>query len=422
MLELKKDTLIIEAIDAAHGDAILVRFYDPDAEHERLLLVDAGPKAATGPDGVKYVPYETRIVPRLTAIRKERDARALVDIRAGLPATVLDLVVCTHIDDDHIAGVDRLYDCLANGVKCAKDGGAIEAKRLWFNSFSSMMGTVDINDAVSETPEVIVQSVGQGETVTANAQKHGAAINQGAAGQLIAGLQDWPTQFAPAKMKVLSPDKKSLENLAKDWKKEMAKLKKAVASAQATGVFPPDRSVPNLSSIVMLVEAFGRKALLTGDQLSKNILPALRKSGLLKAGDTFHVDLMKVPHHGSIANVQQDFIDQVTADIYVFCANGKDWNPDPPVLKMIAAEAEKGRKFTMAFTTGDIAYPQNGKGKLPDIDGDVVKTLDEALDLLAAKFPKFKTNVTIVKRDPASHALAFGLGKGKNEIGGASHG
>ena len=54
--------VIFEAIDAAHGDSILVR-YQGNSGFQRIILVDAGPKSANNEDGEKYVPYEDRVIP-----------------------------------------------------------------------------------------------------------------------------------------------------------------------------------------------------------------------------------------------------------------------------------------------------------------------------------------------------------------------
>ena len=40
-----------------------------------------------------------------------------------------------------------------------------------------------------------------------------------------------------------------------------------------------------------------------------------------------HVDILKVPHHGSERNISETFFDIVTADVYVISANGRDDNP-----------------------------------------------------------------------------------------------
>ncbi|HRE19421.1 MAG TPA: MBL fold metallo-hydrolase [Rhabdaerophilum sp.] len=423
MISLENETLIVEAIDAGHGDALLVRYYRENGDIPVILLVDGGPSSARNPKRETFNPYKDRVIPWLREVRENLEAEGRLGARANDPNVVLDLVVCTHIDDDHIAGIDRLYDCLANQEKCAPGGDAIEARQLWFNSFSAMLKGIDIVDAVSDQPVTVVQGVAQGERVTVNAPKHGATINAGAPGGLIAGLHIWDKRFAPAKITVLNPDRKALENLAKDWRKEMAKVKTEVQTSALEGRFPVDRAVPNLSSIVMVVECFGRSVLLTGDQLSKNILPALDKAYPDRQGK-HRFDVVKVPHHGSIANVQREFVERVQADVYVFCANGKDQNPDPPTLELFAQAAGPDRRFTMAFTTGGLVYDKAGKKdepKLPPkLGADSVETLDQALAVLRMRYPDFREYVTVVKRDPDSHALGFGLKKtGGIDIAGA---
>jgi hypothetical protein len=401
--------VIFEAIDAAHGDAILLR-YQGNGGFERIILVDAGPKSAHDEKGNKYVPYEKRVIPRLLEIKKARDKKPKSkDIRAGQPELALDLVMCTHIDDDHIAGVERLYCCLSGNGQCAPGGDTVEAKTLWFNSFSKLMGDVNIDEAVAEP-----LSVSQGEHLTSFALSKGAAatINKDAPGQLVA-VGQVPKGFAPATITVTNPDKKALEKLRKEWLakvKESKGKKTAAAEPSATGgevKFKPDQAVANLSSIVLLVEVFGRKILLTGDQRGDHVLQGLIDTEKAEDGK-LHVDIMKVPHHGAIGNNPKEFIEAVTADTYVFCANGKDQNPDPPVLALVAAEAKKGRKFTMAFTNGSMVYEKDKSGKFGKIGKTTVKTLEEAIAELK-KDPDIRKNVKFVFRDAKKHSLVFEL-------------
>ena len=403
--------MIFEAIDAAHGDAVLVR-YKGNAGFERIILVDGGPKSAKNEKGKAYVPYETRVIPRLMEIKKERDAKKKTeDIRSGEPVLALDLVACTHIDDDHIAGIERLYGCLSGNGKCAVDGDKVEAKRLWFNSFSTLLGdAIDIGAAVlAEAKDAVVQSVNQGENLTTFALQFRSTINEDAPGLLVAAGQT-PKGFLPAKVTILNPNTKALEKLRKDWLAAVKKKKKGEAAPMALNAtqFKADQAVANLSSIVMLVEGFGRRILLTGDQRGDHVLEGLINTGRMKKGETFHVDVMKVPHHGSTANVQPEFIAAVTADVYVFSANGKDQNPDPPVLELVAREAKKGRKFTMAFTNGAMAYEKDKKGKLPKIGAKTVKTLADAIAELK-KDADVRNNVKFLFRDPAQHSLMLQL-------------
>ena len=408
--------MIFEAIDAAFGDAILIR-YPGNMGFERIILIDGGPKSATNEKGTRYVPYETRVVPRLMEIKKERDANPN-DLNAGRPRLDLDLVVCTHIDDDHIAGIERLYGCLSGDTTCASNGQSIEAKRLWFNSFSELLGDeVNIAAALAANkPEAIAAAVSDGEETTKYALATSTRINDDVPGKLITvGYQ--PKDMLPAKVTVLNPGEKSLTKLRKEWIKGVKLIEKralekaakeAITAGTAAKVFKPDAAVANLSSIVMLVEGFGRRILLTGDQLSTDILDGLEETKRWKKGETLHVDIMKVPHHGSGANVQQKFIDAVKADVYLFSANGKDQNPDVPVLEMVAREAKKGRKFTMAFTNGGMNYQPDRQGEFWKIGRKMIKTLAEAITELK-KDPDIAKNIKFVFRDPAKHSLVFSL-------------
>ena len=101
--------ITFEAIDAGHGDAIVIR-YMGDMGYERVLLIDAGPDSTGKHNEGSYSPLKERIIPRLLEIKAERDARSPdEDITAGDPELDLDLVVCTHVHDDHIDGVVRLF-------------------------------------------------------------------------------------------------------------------------------------------------------------------------------------------------------------------------------------------------------------------------------------------------------------------------
>lgn|GEM_PF-3464374 len=107
-----------------------------------------------------------------------------------------------------------------------------------------------------------------------------------------------------------------------------------------------DTSVFNLSSIVILAESTGqggtmRRMLLTGDARGDHILEGLEAAKLLKDRKC-HVDLLKLPHHGSNRNLERDFFKSVTADHYVVSSNGERFdNPDQDTLEWLA-EARKG--------------------------------------------------------------------------------
>jgi beta-lactamase superfamily II metal-dependent hydrolase len=92
----------------------------------------------------------------------------------------------------------------------------------------------------------------------------------------------------------------------------------------------------NLASIMLLVEEDGASVLLTGDGVSTEILDGLARHDKLDANGRIHVDVLKVQHHGALANVETKFVKQVTADHYIFCGNGNHKNPEVEVVQAFA--------------------------------------------------------------------------------------
>lgn len=403
--------IIFEAIDAGHGDAILIR-YQGTLGFERILLIDAGPDSTGGHNGASYKPLTKSVLPRLLEIKAERDAKSAdEDIKAGEPQLTLDLVVCTHVHDDHIDGIVRLFSGWSNNGGLPDGAEQITAPRLWHNSFSEIVGDVDIDAATAK--EAISLSVPDGENLSDFANAIGTNVNKGADGKLI-GPGFRPKGFGPATITVLNPGKEELEDLKKEWAKAAKKKASTDGETQALGEldlkeFKEDNSVLNLSSITMLIEWKGRRILLTGDQRGDFVLKSLETLRLKEENKPFHVDILKVPHHGSKANVQKKFIAGVTADTYVFSANGRDQNPDPEVLEIVAHEAKKGRKFTMAFTNQDMNYMPDKKGNDPKFtEGQPVKTLKAAIDFLKDD-PDVAANITFEFRKPGAHSLVYAL-------------
>jgi hypothetical protein len=119
-----------------------------------------------------------------------------------------------------------------------------------------------------------------------------------------------------------------------DFLKKHPDERKSTASLAAF----TDTSVPNLSSIVVLAEAGGKSMLLTGDARGDKILAGLELVGLLKKGDKMHVDILKAPHHGSSRNLDPILFHRLTADHYVFSADGEYGNPERETLQMLLDE------------------------------------------------------------------------------------
>jgi hypothetical protein len=86
---------------------------------------------------------------------------------------------------------------------------------------------------------------------------------------------------------------------------------------------------------MLLAEADGRTVLLTGDGHGRDVVRGLKEAGRLDEQGRIHVDVLKVQHHGAVANMTPAFARDITADVYIFCGDGEHGNPEPRVVREI---------------------------------------------------------------------------------------
>jgi beta-lactamase superfamily II metal-dependent hydrolase len=131
----------------------------------------------------------------------------------------------------------------------------------------------------------------------------------------------------------------------------------------------------------MLAESGDKRMLLTGDARGDKILAGLEMVGLLKAKGKMHVDVLKVPHHGSDNNMETVFFQRVTADHYVMSGDGEHGNPERATLEMLLA-ARGNAKYTIHLT-----YPTDeiDRGRKEDWEKEQAKEKKKKLKNPAKK-------------------------------------
>ena len=95
---------------------------------------------------------------------------------------------------------------------------------------------------------------------------------------------------------------------------------------------------------MFLAEIKNRKILFTGDGLGPDVIDILSKNAMLDQSGKFHVDVLKVPHHGSDRNTSLEFFNTVNAKYYIISANGRDDNPSLNTLRWIIESEEQLKK------------------------------------------------------------------------------
>ncbi|MGW1671603.1 hypothetical protein [Streptomyces sp. NPDC002324] len=108
--------------------------------------------------------------------------------------------------------------------------------------------------------------------------------------------------------------------------------------------------MPNLSSIVLLLRHAEGTALLTGDARGDHVLAGLRALDLLDDAP-LHVDLLKLPHHGSDRNVEPGFFERIRADHYVVSADGvRHHHPGEDTLRWLVESRAPEDEYVVHLT------------------------------------------------------------------------
>jgi hypothetical protein len=330
----------LEALRADQGDSLLLHYGPDDAP---LLAVIDG-----GPSGV----YKRTLRPRLEELRASRSPDE------PLP---LQLVAVSHIDDDHIRGVLDLVGQVAREQEDGDDP-TFEVLALWHNSFEDIVGgggPASLPAAVSalatgataraaglsEPARLVVASIAQGRRLRDTASALALDVNRPFDGPVVAPRTvDWGDGL---ELVVVGPDRERLGDLQKRWQRDV----RDETPSESIVASYLDRSVYNLSSIVVLAKMRRKTMLLTGDARGDDVLAGLRTAGLLKRLP-LHVDILKLPHHGSDRNVETEFFRQVVADHYVVSADGTDDNPEIATFEMIS-DAREDDDFVLHLTNRD---------------------------------------------------------------------
>ena len=321
----QRSRLRLVVVQAAFGDCLVLEA--TGAAGTSRILIDGGPGGTF-----------THLEP------------VLADLAASGHA--LDLAILSHVDNDHVVGLLDLLAAMRTPVPGARPLPRIRA--LWHNSFGQALGSLELEPRArtalatagrSATPmpltAAVLRGVGEGDELRRAAQALRIPINEGFA-QGHVRLDSAPEiRMAGLSIRILGPSQRILERLRKQWERWLAR-KAGVAA---------DGSVPNLSSIVMLATLGRRSVLLTGDARGDHILQGLAEADLLDAEGRRHVSVLKMPHHGSIRNIDGAFLRAVTADTYVVSADGRYGNPDHEALAAtVEAAREQGRPIEIVFT------------------------------------------------------------------------
>ncbi|UBM59570.1 MBL fold metallo-hydrolase [Marinilongibacter aquaticus] len=323
--------------------------------------------------------------------------------KIGEEGGVLEKMILTHIDADHIQGAIRLLK--ENNVS-----KFIEIKEIWHNTFRHLSDKKQISLDKSQK-RILDQLIRRGYPVRENEIKGEQEISaeQGTTvGALILqGKYSWNSDFEGnaistdfhkkitigenEELVLLSPNKRKLEQLKSFWRDELYRYgvsydggnselyddafemfmswEKDTSIKQSVKIsaeketfqdllqkpFKEDTTVTNGSSIAFILKIQEKNLLFLADAHPDLIVQSLKeykKDGIIK------FDLIKVSHHGSFNNISKDLLELVDSPKYLISTNGGRHNhPDKETIAhIINRQTNFHREIYFNYITDNSKY------------------------------------------------------------------
>ena len=331
---------------ARDGDSLLLEYGDGEPEHR--ILIDGGRAGTYG------------------------DIKTLLAENVGEAG--LDLLVVTHIDQDHILGILRLFD----------DDGRVPIHDVWFNGFGHLSDSPFESFGPKDGELLTTALLSQQVKWNVAFDTHPVEIGRAFSG-LDKGL-----------ITIVSPDRDQLEALIPTWTTECRKqglipgqdpeeppppgwesFGPIDVAVLAEEDFEADPSLANQTSIAFLFEYDGVRILFTGDADDQRLIDSIRPLADAEGG-RLRLDALKVSHHGSRKNLSKGLLELIDCERYLISTSGaRHKHPDPVamarILKFGGADKELIFNYEDRALRWDIASMREEFGycvtKPPGIDG-----------------------------------------------------
>lgn len=304
--------------DVNGGDGIWVR-YRGKSEKSHNILIDGG-------YGRSYHGAFKKVIGQIIELEE-----------------VVDLWIITHIDGDHIGAILAFIN-----DSSFKDKESI-VHSFWFNH---------TNFEVPNQSSAI--SVSQGIKL------RGHLANVGIVEESFIDTAVAERQLHDVRFQILSPlpEKRAIAN--DDWlleegatkvsRKKEADYGKTIEELKLNQ-FAEDDDVPNGSSIAFILKYKNYSGLFLADAHPSDIISSLKSLGYSSV-NKLKVNFVKVAHHGSKVNTNDELLSLIDCTNYIFSANGiSHFHPDKEVLaRIVTHESRKpDTKIKLSFVVDNIS-------------------------------------------------------------------
>lgn len=280
-------SLTIKVLQALHGDALRVRFLGNDRKYHNILV-----------DGGFTKTYRA-------TLRKEVKQILSADEK-------IDLFVITHTDQDHISGVLAFI---------SEFGELNLVDKYWFNHSNLNVMLRNPSDKISIGNGIILR-----DFLAERGQLPDSEITMNMDSFSLSG----------AIFTILSPTKKVLQDYQQLWRDEESKRDPSldrIASIKddynfsieqlIQNKFREDDKLENGVSITFLVQLGAKSVLFLADSHPSIIVQSLKQLGY-STESKLKVNYVKLSHHGSKFNTNEELLALLDCSSFIISANGKN--------------------------------------------------------------------------------------------------
>jgi len=335
----------IKFLKASNGDAIHIRFKDNDGDIRNILIDGGMPQTYyNSTDNINGELYET-----VNNLKENKEK--------------IDLLVITHIDEDHIGGILKWFERESEAFKLINT--------VWFNSGKTIAKYFNEKEnqeleLTFKDTETSYTSVRQGKIFEDYIEKNKIwnkdIINDKRS------LNDLGIE-----LKILSPNNEKLKKLLKeyekpkhgyytssksnDWERDLQSF--IEEESKSDFKFIRDKSVSNGSSIAFLLTIREKNFLFLGDAHADIIFNSLSNLGYSKE-NPLKVELLKVSHHGSSKNTNIELLEIIDTNNYIISTNSVSHNhPDKRTLSRIITRNPKASLYFNYSVVKDNIFSSN---------------------------------------------------------------
>lgn len=354
----------LKVLKSFNGDSLLLSFVDENGIC-RNILIDGGVSATYSQKDKKGKIIENDLFNVITSIRKSGQK--------------IDLLILTHVDDDHIGGILKWFE---------NDNAALDLiECVWFNSGKIIRGfladsqyQIDYSLDIKQV-EGLDTSIKQGITFEQFLEKKPGLWDK----QIkIATEKAFP--FFNCAITIISPDRNKLTQLLNKWsEKEKAYLETSATNDYDLSLkehiledtdFIEDTAVQNGSSISVLISYGSKNILFLADAHPSVIVASLRALGHSNK-NPIECEVVKLSHHGSKSNNSLEMLRMINSSQYIISTNGdKHAHPHKRLIARIVNHNNHCKFYFNYPEIIDKIINETDKSDFPDvcfqpIEGDI---------------------------------------------------